>query len=383
MQFWGYRRANDTVGTRNYVGIISTVVCANEVAVRIAANVTGAVPFTHSQGCGLTAPDLEVVNRTLANLGQNPNLGAVLLVSLGCESTDTAKVFNLIQSSGKPVELISIQQEGGLSKTVGKGIRIARELAAQISLCKREPFGLDKLRLGIKCGGSDTTSGIIANPLIGRVADLFVREGATVVIGETPEFLGAEHVVASRIQDDCIRKAFLSAVAKMEQRILATGVDLRGSQPSRGNIAGGLTTIEEKSLGAIAKAGTSPIREVLKYGCQPSTNGLVMVDSPAREPELLTGLAAAGVQVIVFTTGRGAPQGFPFIPVLKITGNEQTCSTLAEHIDMCLGISNIKDTDKAVNEVLDLIVRTAGGQLTAAELLGYSTGEIAINGPVV
>lgn len=383
MNFLGYRRANGKVGTRNHVGIISTVVCANAVTQRIANLVEGAVAFVHSQGCCQTALDLEIVNRTLINLGVHPNLGAVLLVALGCESVNLELVHKAIAESGKPVQMLLIQEEGGLHGTIAKGVQIATEFAAQLAGQERQQCSLDNLCIGIKCGGSDTTSGIISNPVLGNVADQLVASGGTVVVGEITEFLGAEHIVAARIEDDTVRTRFLRAVNTIEERVLATGTDMRGSQPTRGNIAGGLTTIEEKSLGAAVKAGKSPVRQVLDYGCQCTETGLVIVDSPAREPELLTALAAAGAQIIFFTTGRGAPQGFPFVPVLKVTGNKRTYDKMKDHMDVCIAPSAFSDLQAASLQVMDLLVLTANGQLTAAEVLEYDTGDIAVIGPII
>jgi altronate dehydratase large subunit len=384
MLFFGYERPDGKVGIRNYVGVLSMIVCANEVAKRIVEQVDGAVAFVHSQGCGQTAPDLAIVNRTLASLGCNPNLGAVLLVSLGCESSDLEWVRKKIEKSGKTVKVVNVQAEGGLSPAVAKGVSIVRELVAGISTAKRREFGLDKLCIGFKCGASDTTSGIIANPVVGHVADLLVEKGGRIVVGETTEFIGAEHIVAAGIEDEKVRERFLAAIANMEERVLATGTDMRdGSQPSKGNKAGGLTTLEEKSLGSAAKAGKTPIRQVIDYGCQATAPGVVMVDAPAREPELLTALAAAGAQLIIFTTGRGAPQGFPFVPVLKVTGNKQTYDRMKEHIDVCIAPSAFSDLENASVQVLELIARTASGELTAAEKLNYATGDIAVMGPIV
>jgi len=386
MNFMGYRRSDGRVGTRNYVGILSTVVCANEVARGIATQVKGAVAFSHQQGCCQTPPDLERVTKALIGLGTNPNLAAVLLVSLGCEGTDVQRVAQAIAATGKPVQIIGIQDEGGGAKTTAKGVLMAQQMAVEASRLKREECSTADLVVGLKCGSSDTTQGLSANPALGVTVERLVAEGGTAIMGEVTEFIGGEHLLAKQCKNEAVAKKMLFFVDRMEQRAKATGADMRGGQPTPGNIKGGLTTIEEKSLGAIAKAGSAIVQDAYEYGECPQVKGLVVMDSPGREPELLTGMAAAGANVIVFTTGRGAPQGFPFVPVIKVTGNEKTWEHLRDHMDM--SVHGVMDGDESLvqagSRIYEKVLETASGVETKAEISGYAQAmDIYVTGPVI
>lgn len=386
MSFMGYRRADGRVGTRNYVGVLSTVVCANEVARAIANQVKGAVAFSHQQGCCQTPPDLERVNRALVGLGSNPNLAGVLLVSLGCEGTNVAEVAREIAASGKPVHVIGIQDEGGAAKTTAKGVLLVQQMAVAASKIRREPFPASELVLGLKCGSSDTTSGLAINPALGVAVEKLVADGGTAIMGEVTEFIGAEHLLARQCRDESVGRRVLELVERMENRVKATGVDMRGGQPTPGNIKGGLTTIEEKSLGAIAKIGGAVVQDVCEYGERPPCRGLVVMDSPGREPELLTGMAAAGANVVVFTTGRGAPQGFPFVPVIKATANETTWIRLQDHID--LSVHEVMEGEESLTHagerIYEKIMDAASGEETKAEVSGYAQAmDIYVTGPVI
>lgn len=386
MKFMGYRRPDGRVGTRNYVGVIATVACSNEVARAVAAQVKGAVAFSHQQGCCQTPPDLERVTTTLIGLGSNPNLAAVLLVGLGCEGTDVERVAKAIAATGKPVQVIGIQEEGGGAKTTAKGILMAQQMAVEASRVQRMECSSTDLVLGLKCGSSDTTSGLSTNPALGVTVERLVREGGTAIMGEVTEFIGAEHLLARQCKNEAVGQQVLDLVERMEQRVKATGVDMRGGQPTPGNIKGGLTTIEEKSLGAIAKAGSAVVQAVYEYGEYPTVKGLVVMDSPGREPELLTGMAAAGANVIVFTTGRGAPQGFPFVPVIKVTGNEKTWERMHDHIDM--SVHDVMDGDESLlqagERIYEKVLETSSGVETKAEVSGYAQAmDIYVTGPVI
>ena len=386
MNFMGYRRANGSVGTRNYVGILSAVVCVNEVVEAIASKVQGAVRFTHHQGCCQTPLDIGRVNHTLIGLGSNPNLHSVIIVSLGCESTDLSAVIEGIKASGKRVEHLIVQEIGGAARTTAEGVLLAQDMVREASLQHREVFPISELVLGMKCGSSDTTSGLVPNPAIGVASDLLVAAGGTSVLGEVTEFIGAEHILARHAANEQVAQGILKLVSRMEKRAMAVGEDIRGGQPTGGNIKGGLTTIEEKSLGAIAKAGSAPIQAVYEYGVRPQVRGLVVMDSPGREPEILTGLAAAGCNVIAFATGRGAPQGFPFVPVLKITGSRTAAEKMSDHIDMNLSavIDGGDTIPDAGRRVLEELVCVASGGMTKAEISGYTNSmDIFMWGPVI
>ncbi len=386
MEFKGFRRPDGRVGTRNYVGVLSTVVCANEVADRIARDVRGTAAFMHHQGCCQMPMDVSRVTETLIGLGQNPNLAAVLLVSLGCESVPLDALAEAIAASGKPVERVVIQEEGGAARSVAKGELLAQQLVREASAMVPSVCPASDLVLGLKCGSSDTTQGLFATPVIGMVTDLLVAAGGTSVLGEVTEFIGAEHLLAQHARTPAVAAQILALVERMETRAKAMGCDMRGGQPTGGNIKGGLTTIEEKSLGAIAKAGTVPIEAVYEYGKRPEVKGLVVMDSPGREPEILTGLAAAGCNMIAFATGRGAPQGFPFVPVVKITGNKVTWDKLRDHMDLYVGtiMEGTETLPAAGRRVFTELFAFASGQLTKAEISGYTDSmDIYVLGPVI
>jgi altronate dehydratase large subunit len=386
MEFKGYRRDNGGIGTRNYVGVISTVVCANEVTEKISSQVRGAVSFLHQQGCCQTPLDIDRVTKVLIGLGRNPNLASVLLVSLGCESVELEAVVKGISQTGKRVETVKIQEIGGSARAVAEGVLLAGEMARDASRLERTVCTAGDLVLGLKCGSSDTTSGLFSNPALGIASDLLVKAGGTSILGETTEFIGAEHLLAARAKDKAIGEKIIEFVRRMEDRAKAVGCDMRGGQPTGGNIKGGLTTIEEKSLGAIAKSGHSTIEAVYEYGVTPEQKGLVVMDSPGREPEILTGLAAAGCNVICFTTGRGAPQGFPFVPVIKITGNRITWDKLRDHMDIDVSpiMDGIETLPNAGNRIFKEMMDVASGKLTKAEIYGYTKAmDIYVVGPVI
>ena len=384
MKFQGYRRKDGQVGVRNYVGILSTVICSNDVTSRIASQVRETVAYTHAQGCGQTPPDLQRVTRTLISLGRNPNLAGVVLVSLGCEGVDADEVIEGIEQSGKPVNKVVIQKAGAV-EAVARGCELARQMVSDASRVRREEFPTSEIRLGVKCGASDTTSGLASNPAIGATFDMLIDEGATCVFGETTELMGAEHILARRGATPQVGERIYEIVERLEKRVMAMGVDMRGGQPTRGNIEGGISTIEEKSLGAIVKGGTRPIQGVCEYGEIPQGKGLFVVDSPGMEPSAFTAIAAAGCQVALFSTGLGALHGFPFVPIIKVTANPDTWQRLEEHIDVYVdlirGSKGLHGAAKAIyGEVLDV----ASGKMTKAEVMGYITStDIWTIGPVI
>jgi altronate dehydratase large subunit len=344
------------------------------------------VSFTHHQGCCQTPLDIKRVNEVLIGLGSNPNLASVLLVSLGCESTAIEEVAAGIRKSGKRVEVIGLQDTGGAARTRAEGTLIVQNMVAEASLQKTVTCGLSDIVLGMKCGSSDTTQGLSATPAIGVASDLIVAAGGTSILGEVTEFIGAEHIVARHAATPEIGEQIVALVERMENRAKAVGCDMRGGQPTGGNIKGGLTTIEEKSLGAIAKAGTAPIRAVYEYGERPRVKGLVVMDSPGREPEILTGLAAAGCNVIAFATGRGAPQGFPFVPVVKLTGNALTWEKMRDHMDLSVAgvIEGTESLPEAGQRILKTLLDVASGARTRAEITGYTRAmDIYVTGPVI
>ena len=388
--FQGYVRSNGKVGSRNLVAVIPSVICATDVAQAVCRAVQGTVGFFHHQGCCQPPIDLKRVTDTLISLGCSPNVGAVLVVSLGCEGTDTERLVREIAETGKPVEVIRIQELGGMSRAIQKGTDLAQKLAMEISGLQRETVDISEVVMSIKCGASDTTSGMASNCVIGYAADKLVDLGATVVFGETTEFLGGEHILARRAvggEDGPAGRRIYEIVNRMEERAKAVGEDMRGGQPTPGNIAGGLSSIEEKSLGAIVKSGHRPIQGVLEYPQMvKNEKGLWIKDAPGREPEILTGMAATGAQFMLFSTGRGAPQGFPSMPVIKICGNPNTYERMSNDMDLNAGviISGQKSIEEVGEEAFALLIQVLNGRMMKNEAIHYtSTMDIYCLGPVI
>lgn len=387
MKFKGYIRQNGKVGSRNLVAVIPSVVCANDVAQAIVHQVQGTVGYFHHQGCCQLPPDLKRVTDTLISLGSSPNVGAALVVSLGCEGTDHSRLVEEIALTGKPVAIIRIQELGGTSRAIQAGIDAAQALAIKISALQREETDISNVVMAIKCGASDATSGMASNCVIGYVSDKFVDLGATVVFGETTEFIGAEHILARRAVTPEVGKKIIDIVNQMETRARSLGCDMREGQPTPGNIAGGLSSIEEKSLGAIAKSGSRPIQGVLDY-TEMITNqkGLWIKDTPGREPEILTGMACTGAQFMLFSTGRGAPQGFPSMPVVKICGNPLTFERMQHDMDLNAGtiITGQKSIEEVGEEAFAMAIRVLNGEMTKNEALKYFNSiDIHMLGPVI
>ncbi len=387
MEFMGYKRPDGKVGARNFVAVIPSVTCANDVAQAICHQVQGTVSYLHHQGCCQMPPDLERVTDTLISLGQSPNVAAVLIVSLGCEGTDHQRMYRELCASGKHTEMIQIQELGGVTKAIQAGTDIARRLVIEVSGMQREPVDASNIMMAIKCGASDTTSGMASNCVIGYVADKLVDLGATVVFGETTEFIGGEHLLARRAKDNQVANKIYEIVNAMEARAKSIGCDMRKGQPTPGNIEGGLSSIEEKSLGAIVKSGTKPIEGVLDYP-QHITHqkGLWIKDTPGREPEILTGMAATGAQFMMFSTGRGAPQGFPSMPVLKICGNPNTYQHMENDMDLNAGkiITGEKSIEEVGEQAFQMMLRVLSGEMTKNEAIQYfSAIDIHCLGPVI
>lgn len=388
--FYGYKRPDGKYGARNLVAVIPSVICATDVAQAIVHQVQGAVGFFHHQGCCQLPIDLKRVTDTLISLGKGPNVAGVLIVSLGCEGTDTERLRNEIAATGKPVSVIRIQELGGTSRAIQAGIDEAQKLVMYASGLRREEADLSDVVMSIKCGASDTTSGMASNCVIGYVADKMVDLGGTVIFGETTEFLGGEHILANRAvggREGPVGRRILEIVDRMEKRAAAIGEDMRGGQPTPGNIEGGLSSIEEKSLGAIVKSGHRPIQGVLEYPeFVTNQKGLWIKDTPGREPEILTGMAATGAQFMMFSTGRGAPQGFPSMPVIKICGNPNTYERMQHDMDLNAGriIAGEKTIEEVGEEVFELMLKVLNGQMTKNEALHYyATMDIYCLGPVI
>lgn len=380
MKLMGYRRSNGTVGVRNHVLILSSIVCANHVADHISRQVAGTVSVTHQHGCAHVGSDLEQVFRTIVGFAAHPNVYGTVVVGLGCEEVAAEKVAEAARQAGQEnVEVVIIQQEGGTLKAIAKGSQIAREMVGKASQVTREEISFEDIIFSTECGGSDACSGISANPALGYCSDKIVDDGGTVILAETTELIGAEHLLAERAVDDTVRQRVFQVINRMEQSILDMGVDLRGAQPSPGNIKGGITTIEEKSLGCVHKGGHRPLQEVIDYACKPTKKGLVWMDTPGHDIEQLVGMVAGGSQIIVFTTGRGTPTGSPIAPVIKVATNTTMYEKMNDNMDLnagtiVTGAETIEEVgERLYNEVCEVI----SGKLTKAEILGHH--EFGIN----
>jgi altronate dehydratase large subunit len=374
MEFSAYPRKDGLAGTRNYIGIISNGVCTSDAANWIAREVEGCVPFTHRENCSLVSPDKEVITRTLISLGKNPNLAGVLVVSAGCENPgiDPAIIADGIAESGKPVEICSIHQPGGVRSAVASGMSVAQKMASDASRIRREPMPVSLLRHGVECGGSTPISGLVANAAQGAALDLIIDNGGSGGFSETPEVIGAEHVIAARAVNDGVKQAMLEVVRGYEARLIASGYDLFGSNPDPQNIEEGLSSIEEKAVGDIRKGGTKPLTEVVEYGGVPQGQGLFFVNTPGHDIPSLTGLAAAGCNVITYSTECAVPYGFPFVPVIKITAKKEHFDKYFDILDYLVDIERtIADAKSVGRELFDLMLEVASGRKTQNELIGY------------
>ncbi|MEN6478038.1 MAG: UxaA family hydrolase [Anaerolineales bacterium] len=382
--FQGYRRADGAVGVRNRVAIIPSCGCALRAAQWIAAQVEGAVLLDYSGGCGETEADIAVAERLLAQYGRHPNVIGSIVVSLGCETMNATSLAQGIAEGVAPVELLVIQQLGGTRRTVEKGVPLARQMVAAAHELQREPCPLSGLTIGLECGGSDATSGMAANPAMGAFSDQMVAAGAKVILAETSELLGAEHVLTARAASPDIARKLLDTIDACERLLKATGEDFINKQPSPGNIRGGITTVEEKALGDVLKGGTTPLVDVLSYGEPPTRPGLSFMDTPGNDLASVTGLVAAGSQVVVFTTGRGNPMGNAIAPVIKVTGNAHTYQHMQEDMDLDASpiIAGTETVAQVGQRLFELTLRVIAGEITAAEALGQHQFMMLRQGPV-
>ncbi len=378
-EFMGYQRPKKEVGIRNKIAIISSVVCVNHVVKQIASKVEDAISLTHPLGCGQVGPDFNYTSRTLAGFGINPNVYGAIVVGLGCENLPSKLIAKQIKRSKKPVEFFDVQEvQGGTIAAIEKGIELGKKMREEANELFREPFDFSHLILGLECGGSDSISGITANPAVGKVSDKVVELGGTSILPEFTEWVGTEHLLKQRVIDKNIADKIQIPLDKFLESTMKIGIDFRGIQPTPGNIEGGLTTIEEKSLGTIAKAGKAPISGVVDYSVKPKGKGLWLMVEPGIDVESMTGLAAAGAQVIIMTTGRGSPTGNPVSPVIKICGNPKTCDWMSCNID--IDASKIITENKKIEDIAEILwqklKRVCDGEKTQAEILGFE--DIAI-----
>jgi len=364
----GYKRPDGSVGIRNHVAVIPTVACANGVADLICREVKGTVPLLHGHGCG-RAMEIGMHANVLAGLGKNPNISGALVIGLGCETISADAVAADIAQTGKPVEFLIIQDEGGSRRTARKGMEITRKMVDAASPMKRLAFPVEKMTVGLECGGSDAFSGVTANPAVGLFSDWMVDAGGTVVFTESTEMIGTAHLLSRRATKPELADKITSIIGQAEQRTRDILGPLASCVISPGNMDGGMSSIREKSLGCICKAGTRSISGVVDYGVPAVEKGLVIMDGPGYDMESMAGLAAAGCQLIIFTTGRGTPAGFPIVPVIKVSSNSRLYIAMEDDMDINAGEAlDGLPLERVAEEIIDLSLDVMNGRKTKAEL---------------
>jgi altronate hydrolase/galactarate dehydratase len=388
--FMGFHRADGSVGTRNYLGILTSVNCSGSVARFIAEaaekdpilgsmpGIDGVVPIVHQTGCGMSGTNegYQTLMRTLKGYARNPNFGGILLVGLGCEVMQVPDLVG--QGRLRPdgnFRYMTIQGEGGTRATIDRALKVLREMAEVAGKVTRAPAPVSKLVVGLQCGGSDGYSGITANPALGHASDLLVRMGGTTILSETPEIYGAEHLLTRRAASPEVGEKLLERIRWWEDYTARNEGEM-DNNPSPGNKRGGLTTILEKSLGAVAKGGTAPLSGVYKFAEPITTPGFVYMDSPGYDPCSVTGQIASGATLIVFTTGRGSVSGYKPSPCIKLATNSEMYARMKEDMDINCGdiLDGVSIAAKG-EEILEKIIATASGQQTLSEELGFGGAE--------
>ncbi len=387
--FEGILRADGNAATRNYLGIVTSVNCSATVARQIARalegllgdypNIDGVVPITHSGGCAIASSGegIDVLRRTLAGYARHPNFAGVLMLGLGCE---TNQISQLIEAEGlvrsDNFDTLSIQEAGGTSRAVAAGVDRMKAMLPHANMAVRSTLPVSHLTVGLQCGGSDGYSGITANPALGAAADLLVAEGGTAILSETPEIYGAEHLLIHRAATPAVAEALRERIAWWERHAAQTGGSM-DNNPSAGNKAGGLTTILEKSLGAVAKGGTAPLRAVYRYAEMVEQRGFVFMDTPGYDPVSATGQVAGGANLICFTTGRGSVFGCKPAPSLKLATNSDLYRRMPDDMDIDCGaiLEERVPIEVMGQRIFDLIVATASGRKTKSEELGFGDDE--------
>jgi (2R)-sulfolactate sulfo-lyase subunit beta len=368
--FKGYRRPDGRVGVRNYVAIISVDDISNTAVEGICKLISGTLPVTHPYGRLQFGRDLDLFFRTMIGTGANPNIASAIVI--GIEENWANKIAEGISKTGKPVEAFYIEGYGDL-RTIERASRVAMKLVQDASEIEREEVDISELVMSIKCGESDTTSGLAANPTVGKVVEKLLSYGGTVLFGETSELTGGEHIIAQRIKDEKQRQRFWDMFNEYQEFIKNEGVDLLGSQPTEGNIKGGLSSIEEKALGNIQKIGKAQIDGVLEMAETPPGRGLYFMNTSSAAAEAITLFDAGGAVVHLFPTGQGNVVGNLVIPVIKISGNPKTVSTMSEHIDVDVSkvLTLEESLDEAGEKLWNYLLRVISGKLTCAEVLNH------------
>lgn len=401
--FNGFRRPDGSSATRNYIGVLTTVNCSAHVANAVARtferhsasqydplakfpNVDGVVALTHTTGCGMSSGEpLDVLQRTLRGYAEHPNFSHVLVLGLGCEVNQIGGVVNALPDHGR-VHAMSIQNTGGTRKTIDAAVELIQGWLKESQTISREPIPVSELCVALICGGSDGYSGISANPALGIASDLIVSHGGTVILSETPETYGAEHLLTRRAINKEVGEKLIERMRWWEAYGSTQGASLNAN-PSPGNKRGGLTTILEKSLGALSKGGSSNLMDVVAYGERSNQKGLVFMDAPGYDPVQVTGQIAGGANLVAFTTGRGSVFGSKPAPTVKLASNTDMFNTMDEDMDInCGGILNGTDTIDACGvRIFENLITTASGQKSKSEALNFGSFEFApwILGPVI
>ena len=385
MKFKGFRRPDGTVGIRNHVLVIPSVVCANRVARGISQQIAGTTWVEHQHGCTQLGADAELTAHVLVSHGTHPNVFGVVVVGLGCETSRAQDIAAAIkkQCPYKPVHLVIIQDEGGSVKATAAGASAARRMVGEASRIEREDIDASELILGTECGGSDAYSGISGNPALGIASDLLIDAGGTVILAETTEIIGAEHIVAARAINEQVAQKCFAVIKKCEKQATDMGVDMRGGQPTPGNIEGGLSSIEEKSLGCIYKAGSKPLQDVIDYAAPIRQKGLIWMDTPGQDVEQITGMVAGGCHLVVFTTGRGTCCGSPIAPTIKVSTTTQLFERMNDNIDLDAGpiVSGTATVTQMGELIMAEMLEVASGKQSKSEILGFNDFAIKRIGP--
>jgi altronate dehydratase large subunit len=373
--FFGFRRPDGTIGIRNQLLVVPVTASANTVARRVAAMIPGSVALPVLDDDAEIAHSRALTERTLAGAAASPNVGAAIIIGLNQSSGETERVLQQARqlAPGKPIEGFSLDETGGSIKAISRGVELGQKLSPRLFMLQREEASVAELIVGTECGGSDATSGMASNPTVGYVSDMVVTFGGTTILSETTELMGAEHVLARRARNAEVAQRIVQIVANVEQAANAVGATVAGGNPTPGNMAGGLTTIEEKSLGCIYKAGTSEIQDVLDYGERPRRKGLHIMDTPGHDCVSVSAKASAGAHLCLFTTGRGTALGNAVYPVVKVCANPETCENMRDNIDfdaspIVLGLATKEELGV---QLYKLMLDVCNGQPTNAELIGH------------
>lgn len=367
MMFRGYKRGDGRYGVRDHILVVSSVACANGVVEELGRRFPNVVTIKHAYGCGYGPEDFKTSLNVLGGMVNHPNVGAVLVIGLGCELLKGEYLAGMVR--GKPVEALDIQ-DGGSRATVEKGMAFITKFEVELQKHVRVEAPVSELLVGLKCGGSDAFSGVTANPALGAAADMLVNAGAGVIMGEITEMIGTDHILKKRCRTPELGEELQRLICDHEKRVRQALGELAGLVIAPGNMDGGLSSITEKSLGCNAKAGLSTINELVDYACRPSGKGLIIMNTPGYDIDAMAGMAAGGAQIIVFTTGRGTPAGFPAVPVIKVSSNSNVFRKMIGDIDIDAGV--ILDEERTVEsvgrEIFDCIIDTANGRQTCAEM---------------